>query len=568
MEDKSLNKKKYLLIVSIFSTIIILLGSAYAFFSYFKSASAFTLRSNSITATFTEGTNQISFTNAYPISDEYALQNLDKLDYIDFTVSGSATNSSEAVTYEIFLTENQNNTLDKNYIKTYVTDNNGSALSNPTMYGSLPLTTYSNEPTGRVVLQKTYAGTFTKSYRLYIWLDSTYEQNTVSQTFSFYVNIYAYNNTSDNSNKTLSEKIQELSTTTNYVKNYTTKQDVYYFTGADAKANGNVLFGGLCWQIIRTTDTGGVKLIYNGVAENNQCKTDRTAGKGINGSDGTQKTTMTSVTVYGTGFDYDLNAGTFTLTGTSELSGKTWASNASELIGTYTCLNSSSTCSTLYYVGHYQSATEASTASYTIGDNANYSQIGTSAYNAYYDSPALVGYMYNKAYTYEYSAKTGNHYANSVTYSNGTYTLVNPTSDVASAPSVGYKYVCNDSEIINGDVITCSTPKVKYYYYDNKYHVTLENGDTNPVYVMLNGKTQGETVDANINVYSSAIKRYLDNWYKKNIETLSTSVKGLIDTSAVYCNDRSSSNTFGSWDKDAANNRTNLYFKQNSVNKD
>ena len=332
-----------------------------------------------------------------------------------------------------------------------------------------------------------------------------------------------------------------------------------------------MLFGGFCWQIIRTTDTGGVKLIYNGVAENNQCKTDRTAGKGINGSDGTGNTTMTAATVYGTGFDYDLNAGTFTLTGTSELSGKTWASNASELIGNYTCLNSSSTCGTLYYVGHYRNATQASTASYTIGNLAHYSQIGTSAYNAYFDSPALVGYMYNKVYKFATGAKSGNHYANSVTYANGTYTLVNPTQDVASAPSVGYKYVCNDAEIINGDVITCSTPKVKYYYYvsgSNCFHVTLENGDTNPVYVMLNGKTQGETVDANINVYSSAIKGYLDNWYKKNIETLSTSVKGLIDNSTVYCNDRSSRNTYGSWNKDAANNSTYLNFKQSSVNQD
>ena len=31
----------------------------------------------------------------------------------------------------------------------------------------------------------------------------------------------------------------------------------------------NVIFGGFCWQILRTTDTGGVKLIYNGVPDAN-----------------------------------------------------------------------------------------------------------------------------------------------------------------------------------------------------------------------------------------------------------------------------------------------------------
>ena len=52
---------------------------------------------------------------------------------------------------------------------------------------------------------------------------------------------------------------------------------IYYYYGSN-NTNGtaildknNVLFAGQCWQMIRTTDTGGVKMIYNGEAENNQC---------------------------------------------------------------------------------------------------------------------------------------------------------------------------------------------------------------------------------------------------------------------------------------------------------
>lgn len=44
-----------------------------------------------------------------------------------------------------------------------------------------------------------------------------------------------------------------------------TKNDespVYYYRGA--VTNNNVIFGGYCWKIVRTTETGGVKLIYNG----------------------------------------------------------------------------------------------------------------------------------------------------------------------------------------------------------------------------------------------------------------------------------------------------------------
>ena len=55
-----------------------------------------------------------------------------------------------------------------------------------------------------------------------------------------------------------------------YAKKYTGStetfngnKDVYYYYGE--AANNNVIFGDYCWKIVRTTDTGGVKLLYNGV---------------------------------------------------------------------------------------------------------------------------------------------------------------------------------------------------------------------------------------------------------------------------------------------------------------
>lgn len=44
---------------------------------------------------------------------------------------------------------------------------------------------------------------------------------------------------------------------------------IHYFRGA--VTNNNVIFGGFCWQIIRTTNTGGIKIIYNGTPTNGQC---------------------------------------------------------------------------------------------------------------------------------------------------------------------------------------------------------------------------------------------------------------------------------------------------------
>ena len=43
---------------------------------------------------------------------------------------------------------------------------------------------------------------------------------------------------------------------------------VYYFRGLP---NNNVLYGGFCWQIMRTTSLGNIKLIYNGAPTNGQC---------------------------------------------------------------------------------------------------------------------------------------------------------------------------------------------------------------------------------------------------------------------------------------------------------
>lgn len=45
-------------------------------------------------------------------------------------------------------------------------------------------------------------------------------------------------------------------------------ENVYYYYGA--ATNNNVIFANFCWKIVRTTDTGGVKLLYNGVASSSR----------------------------------------------------------------------------------------------------------------------------------------------------------------------------------------------------------------------------------------------------------------------------------------------------------
>ncbi len=48
---------------------------------------------------------------------------------------------------------------------------------------------------------------------------------------------------------------------------------IYYYRGTLSLSN-NLVFGGFCWKIVRTTATGGIRMIYNGVVNNdNSCGT-------------------------------------------------------------------------------------------------------------------------------------------------------------------------------------------------------------------------------------------------------------------------------------------------------
>ncbi len=190
---KELKKSKQIIIIGIVSLILILIGSTYAFFTYSKIHKALTLTSGGINATFVEGTNNLEIKYAYPISDNFAIQNLDKLDYIDFTVTGNVSDKNQAIKYEIYLTKNSESTIDENRIKVYLTDNNNAKVVEPAIYNDLEKTTYIGASNGKIIYHNTESGSFSHQYRLYAWIDSIYSQNEEHQTFSFKVNLYAYN---------------------------------------------------------------------------------------------------------------------------------------------------------------------------------------------------------------------------------------------------------------------------------------------------------------------------------------------------------------------------------------
>ena len=132
--------------------------------------------------------------------------------------------------------------------------------------------------------------TYTKTYYLYIWLDQIETQN-LSGSISVNMKGTSSNNpdlTTEpyvNEVKTLYYEIKSNADTTTTIDfSKTSEQDntngiymttntdsgkpVYYYRG---NVDNRVIFANFCWRIVRTTETGGVKLIYDGVPSNGQC---------------------------------------------------------------------------------------------------------------------------------------------------------------------------------------------------------------------------------------------------------------------------------------------------------
>ncbi len=236
-----------------------------------------------------------------------------------------------------------------------------------------------------------------------------------------------------------------------------TKNDlypIYYYRGA--VNNNNVKFGGFCWKAVRTTNTGGVKLVYNG------------------------------------------------------------RPNAS---------------------GHCTNTTGEST------------QIGTSAFNENYNSPAYAGYMYgtidgkSTGMPYTTSVKklsasdAGMKFGKSVTYSDGIYTLTN----IKEVTNTNY----NQPSSFNDNHYTCfstmDTCAVVYYvyyiaYYDST-HSYIAITDVDP-----NGRELIDVVKERMfrNDRDSKAKTEIENWYRNNMTSYTSKLE---DT--VYCNDRNTSVSSG-----------------------
>ena len=332
---------------------------------------------------------------------------------------------------------------------------------------------------------------------------------------------------------------------------------VYYYRGNID--NNNVLFAGFCWKMVRTTSTGGVKLVYNGPYEKYASSSPIIQTEYINiSNDATYP------------FTYDTSTNKWISTNKTHSKTGTISFSVAEK-GTYTLsysVSSEANCDKAYF---YKDGTQigvdsgTNTGTISLGeltssnviqvkytkdgsvssgsDSVTFSLdkpsgklikncdntgedalISTSKFNASYYSLSDVGYMYGVRYNTNlqmfpdvevldrlYASSTNYYYGTSISYSNGTYTLLNAEPKMWGpnySNLVGY-YTCRNYGT------TCSTA---YYVaageYSTQFAVVLSAGATSPTRQTI---TLGKGVRANSNgtyTLTNTVTLKKSDWYE------------------------------------------------------
>ena len=98
---KDLNNKMFVIVICLFIFIIMVIGISMATFTYTReNKSINTISTGNIYLNYTEDTNGINITNAYPMTDEVGKTLTNEAQYFDFTVEASLDNDVVA-NYEV-----------------------------------------------------------------------------------------------------------------------------------------------------------------------------------------------------------------------------------------------------------------------------------------------------------------------------------------------------------------------------------------------------------------------------------------------------------------------------------
>ena len=389
-----MNSKRIYITLFIISIIFLSLGGTFAYLTTSATATNITqIKSGNLTMTIDGGGNTNASFMPAKCTSSYAIKKK--------IVAASTNTSGGKVSFSIGMNvATLSDSLKRESMRYTLTTNASSCTEDIVSSGSFKNKTVGNDVW---LIKNDYdnitksGNNYTKTYYLYIWLDETETQNlsgsisvNMKGTSSNNPNLpidYGYDD--GNANNTLFYKIKSsankytridfskqsstdgtkgIYTTTNTENNV----PVYYYRGA--VDNNHVLFANFCWRIVRTTETGGVKLIYDGKPSNGQCNNtgaDTTIGNiQFNTSSNSPAyvgymyntahtvsnkdiTTLSGNIVFGNDATYDASTGKYTLKDTKILTNPSnWGTEYSNYTDRYhyTCFSSGTTCQSVYYI--------------------------------------------------------------------------------------------------------------------------------------------------------------------------------------------------------------------------
>ncbi len=321
----------------------------------------------------------------------------------------------------------------------------------------------------------------------------------------------------------------------------TNNNKIYYYfrqnTTTAAVTDNNVIFAGFCWKIMRTTDTGGVKIIYNGEPNGETCKDVASNNIGtIKYNNVTTTNGMTDSLAY-VGYMYNPDT-MYSFSTYSDLKGMDSVSGSVMVASSYT---------------------ENSSGTYTLVNPEEVSSSSISNYRNYYYCSDMKSTTNCSSIKKIYSTSNTNlmyfrgyRYANSFTYNaqTKTYQLVNPSTIFWFTSSSitdfnNYHYTCFDTSK------TCSN-SINYVFGGRSqgnmaaqaYYIKLENG------TKINNVLNSMLYNDDVNKVDSNAKTKVEAWFKDNLTNDGSSDLTKIDyqkyiEDTIYCNDRSASSDGG-----------------------
>ena len=387
-------KRKLHITLAILSIVFLSIGGTFAYYTTSAVATNITqIKSGNLTMTVDGGGNTNTSFMPAKCTSEYAIKKK--------IVATSTNTSGGKVSFSIGMNiATLSDSLKRESMRYTLTTNASSCTEGIISSGS-----FKNKTVGSDVwlIKNDYDNitksdnNYTKTYYLYIWLDETETQN-LSGSMSVKMKGTSSNNPNlpidygyddGNGTNTLFYKIKSSAnkyTRIDFSKQssadgtkgiYTTTATennvpVYYYRGA--VDNNHVIFANFCWRIVRTTETGGVKLIYDGVPSSGQCNNtgaDTTIGNiqfNTNHNSpayvgymynvaytasGNDITTLSGNIIFGNDATYDANTGKYTLKDTYTLTDPSnWANEYTTVSNKYhyTCFSSGTSCQSVYYI--------------------------------------------------------------------------------------------------------------------------------------------------------------------------------------------------------------------------